>query len=68
MEKKCMRCGGELKAGVLRTKSHLSPVCYTPLEDVNKVKARNVVVLCDACVSCGAIENIRLEETNAFNR
>ena len=67
MEKKCTKCGGRLMTGVLRPKFHSGHLCFTPLEDYNQLKARNIDVLCDTCVQCGAIENIRVEETTKLN-
>lgn len=36
---------------------------FTPLCDEKKLKRRYLKVLCDTCVECGSIENIRAEKT-----
>ena len=69
MESRCQKCGGELITGTLRTKSHLSPICFTPLEDLNKaISSRNLDVLCDLCTQCGSIENIRVEDPGKLGK
>ena len=35
---------------------------FTPLCDEKKLKRRRLKVLCDTCVECGNIENIRAEK------
>ncbi len=36
---------------------------FTLLCDEKKLKHRHLKVLCDTCVECGSIENIRAEKT-----
>ena len=59
MENKCTKCGGELMAGRLTTGIHL--LGFTPLEDEKKFRPRSAKVFCDVCLSCGSVENIRVE-------
>ena len=40
-----------------------SRVGFTPLADEKKLKPRYLRVICDTCVDCGCIENIRVENT-----
>ena len=42
------------------TGAHLLGV--TPVTDAKKMKPRYSNILCDTCVKCGHIENIRAEE------
>ena len=60
MEKQCRICGGKLISARLTTGAHLLGV--TPVEDAKKMKPRYSNILCDTCVQCGSVENIRVEE------
>lgn len=59
-----MKCGGKLITGRLMTGAHL--IGFTPLTDEKKFKPRYLRVLCDTCVECGSIENIRVENTESL--
>ena len=60
MEKHCSICGGEMISVRLTTGAHLLGV--TPEEDAKKLRPRYSNIICDTCVRCGNIENIRAEE------
>lgn len=60
MEKQCKLCGGALISTRLTTGAHLLGV--TPADDAKKFKPRYSNIICDTCVQCGNIENIRAEE------
>jgi len=60
MEKQCNICGGEMIITRFTTGAHLLGV--TPHTDAKKMKPHYSNVLCDTCVKCGHIENIRAEE------
>lgn len=60
MDKKCSKCGGDLITGRFMTGAYL--VGFTPLADEKKFKPQYLRVICDACVKCGYITNIRLEK------
>ncbi len=60
MNNKCEKCGGELITGRLSTGAHL--VTFSPSADDRKLIPRQVRVFCDACSTCGAIYNIRVED------
>ena len=62
MEMKCSKCGGDLVMGVMLNQSTLYGVIFVPMEDINKIRKRKSVVICDACTKCGCIENIRVED------
>ena len=64
MENKCRKCGGKLVTGHLMAGTGL--VEFTPLCDEKKLKRRNLMVLCDTCVECGNIENIRAEKADTL--
>ena len=68
MENRCTKCGGELISGTLRSRANLFPSCFTPLEDLNRISARNLDVLCDLCTRCGSIENLRVEELGKLRK
>lgn len=59
MENKCSKCGGDLKVG--RLMSGAIQVVFAPIEDEKKFFQRNSKVICDTCIECGCIENIRVE-------
>lgn len=60
MENKCSKCGEKLITGYLLAGTW--NVEFTPLCDETKFLRRHVKVLCDTCVECGNIENIRVEK------
>ena len=60
MEKQCKICGMKMISTRLTTGAHLLGV--TPIEDAKKLKSRYTNILCDTCVHCGNIDNIRAEE------
>lgn len=60
MENKCSKCGGELVTGRLMSGTWNAE--FTPLCDEKKFRRRHTIVICDACVECGNIENIRVEK------
>lgn len=60
MENKCSKCGEELIPGYLWAGTW--NVEFTPQCDEKKFKRRHLKVLCDTCVECGNIENIRVEK------
>ncbi|MBQ7012593.1 MAG: hypothetical protein IJN11_01580 [Oscillospiraceae bacterium] len=62
MDNKCSKCGGELITGRLMTGTHF--VGFTPLADEKKFKPRYVGLICDTCVQCGSVENIRVEKVD----
>lgn len=64
MENKCIKCGGKLITGRFLTGAGL--VGFTPSADEKKLKPRYLRVICDTCVDCGCIENIRVENTEAL--
>ena len=77
MENRCTKCGGELISGTLRSRANLYPSCFTPLEDLNRISARNLDVLCDLCTRCalrrqrtdsGGIENLRVEDLGKLQK
>jgi len=37
---------------------------FTPLGDEKKLRPRYVKVFCDACVQCGNVQNIRVENAD----
>lgn len=59
MENKCSKCGGELIGGYLKEGSW--SIEFIPQGDEKKFKPRRARVLCDTCIKCGNIENIRVE-------
>ena len=65
MEKQCKICGGELILTHLTTGAHLLGV--SPVEDDKKLKRRYSNILCDTCVQCGNVENMRAEEPDKLN-
>lgn len=60
MENQCKICGGKLISARFTTGAHLLGI--SPTEDAKKLKARYSNILCDTCVQCGSVENIRAEE------
>ena len=60
MENKCSKCGGELITGNLATGAH--GLGFIPAEDMKKFKPRYSGIICEACVQCGNVENIRVQE------
>lgn len=60
MDQQCSACGGKLVFCRLSTGAHHLGV--TPVEDAKKLRPRYTSVVCDVCVQCGNIENIRAEE------
>ena len=60
MNNKCTKCGGDMIGTRLTTGAHMLGV--TPIEDAKKFKPRYSNVICDTCIQCGNIENIRAEE------
>lgn len=59
MDNICSKCGGELVAGRFMTGAHL--VGFMPLGEEKKFRPKYTHVICDACVQCGSITNIRVE-------
>ena len=64
MDKCCSKCGGKMVTGYLVAGTWLAE--FTPLCDEKKLKRRHLKVLCDTCVECGSIENIRAEKADAL--
>lgn len=60
METKCSKCGGQTVTGYLISGARL--IGFIPQCDEKKFKRRHAKVLCDTCVECGSIENIRAQE------
>ena len=64
MDNCCSKCGGKMVTGYLMAGTWLAE--FTPLCDEKKLKRRHLKVLCDTCVECGSIENIRAEKADAL--
>ena len=62
MGKQCSKCGGELVPGALLDYASFHSIIFTPVADLNKAAKRKTGVICDACIQCGNIENIRVED------
>ena len=60
MENKCCKCGGKTVTGYLMAGTWLAE--FIPQCDEKKLIRRHLKVLCDTCVECGNIENIRIEQ------
>lgn len=58
---RCSKCGGELISSCLSTGANL--LIVVPIDDMRSFRPRYSKVLCDTCVQCGNIENIRAEES-----
>lgn len=60
METKCSKCGGKTVTGYLMAGTWIAE--FIPQRDEKKLIRRHLKVLCDTCVECGNIENIRVEQ------
>ncbi len=65
MENRCKKCGGKLIEGYL-TGAHI--LGFTPLEDENRLRPRYAKAVCEACVECGNIVNIRIEKPEKLRK
>lgn len=69
MDRYCSKCGGELIEGVLWSNlSYYHPIIYTPMEEMKKIKRGKTSVICDACIQCGSIENLRVEDPSKLRK
>ena len=68
MERKCSKCGGELMEGALLDDFSYHSIIFTAMEELNKIKKKKTAVICDACLQCGSIENLRLEDPSVFRK
>ena len=68
MDKKCSKCGGELIEGALLDGLSFHSVIYTPMEDLTKIKRVKTGVICDVCIQCGNIENLRVEDPSKLRK
>lgn len=68
MDRKCSKCGGELLEGTLVGSVHGDYLIYLLPEDLNKLKKRKSALICDACVECGNVESLRLEDPSKFRK
>ncbi len=68
MERKCSKCGGELMEGALLDDLSYHSIIFTAMEELNKIKKKKTAVICDACLQCGSIENLRLEDPSVFRK
>jgi hypothetical protein len=59
MEKRCSKCGGKLVTGYLLTSGHL--LGFTPREDEEKLRPRYAKAICETCLECGSIFDIRVQ-------
>ncbi len=68
MDRKCLKCGGDLIEGALLDGLSFHSVIYTPLEELSKIKKIRTGVICDACTRCGSIENLRVEDPSKLRK
>ena len=68
MDRKCLKCGGDLIEGALLDDLSFHSVIYTPLEELSKIKKIRTGVICDACTRCGSIENLRVEDPSKLRK
>lgn len=66
MGNKCSKCGGKLITG--RLIAGTWNIEFFPLDEEKKLIKKHLKVLCDTCIECGNVENIRVEKPEILKK